>query len=350
MANSLKKKFCATAIGSVPHVNPSEICSRILDSYKDIPFWPQLPKRTFLENMYVQFMEGFPCAVIDEDKKKVWIDTSKDLMGGIEKAYHKIIEEDFEYFGMSERYAQGFYEFLAQARKRDLSGISYVKGHVTGPISFGLSVTDEKKQSILYHPELSEVLSKILAIKARYQIRKLKEISDDIIIFIDEPYLVSIGSSVVNINKEDVIAKIGETVQAIHEEGALAGVHCCGNTDWSILLELGIDILNFDAYGYVKSLSLYPEALTGYLKKGGSLAWGIVPTSEDAKKETPETLFRRIEEGVSTLESKGIEKKLILDSIVVTPSCGCGTMTEGEANNILTMNAEVSGRLREAYG
>jgi methionine synthase II (cobalamin-independent) len=350
MAKSLKKKFCATAIGSVPHCDAKQICEKILTDYKEIPFWPQMPKRSFFENMYVQYMEGFPCAVIDGDNNKVWVDTSKDLMAGIEKTYQKILDEDQEYFAITEKYAAGFHEFLAQAKKADLGGTRYLKGQVTGPISFGLSVTDEKKQSILYNSELAEVLTKVLAIKARYQIRKLKEIFSDIIIFIDEPYLVSIGSSVVNIKKEDVTTKIDEVITAIHGEGALAGIHCCGNTDWSILLGLDLDILNFDAYNYMNSLSLYPEALKGFLGRGKYLAWGIVPTSDDISGETEDSLTGRISEGMSLLNGKGIEGSVILDSLLVSPSCGCGTLGVEDAVKALELNVRVSRRLKERYG
>lgn len=350
MKKNFKKNFYATAIGSVPHTDAKEICEKILADYIDIPFWPQMPKRSFFENMYVQFLEGFPCTVIDEDKKKVWIDTSKDLLNSIEKAYQKILDEDIDYFSITEKCALGFYELLSQIKNKNLDSTSFLKGQITGPISFGLSVTDEKKQSILYHPELSEVLVKILTIKARYQIRKLKEVFNNIIIFIDEPYLVSIGSSVVNIKKEDVTTKIEEIVTAIHQEGALAGIHCCGNTDWSLLLGLEFDILNFDAYDFLKSISLYPDSLKDFFKNSKTLAWGIVPTSEKIKGEDEGTLIKKLEEGFGYLIDKGIEKKAILDSLMITPSCGCGTMNRDDAERVLDLNLKVSNRLREIYG
>ena len=47
--------------------------------------------------------------------------------------------------------------------------------------------------------------------------------------------------------RDDTVAKLGEVIEAVHAEGALAGVHCCGNTEWSILIDAGVDIINFDA-------------------------------------------------------------------------------------------------------
>ena len=86
--------------------------------------------------------------------------------------------------------------------------------------------------------------------KARWQIKMLKRLNPNVIIFIDEPYLVSIGSRYVNIPAGDVIRSLDEVFSAIREEGALSGVHCCGNTDWPLLLKRGVDILNFDAYNF----------------------------------------------------------------------------------------------------
>lgn len=344
------KNFCATAIGSVPHIDEKEICKKILATYTDMPFWPQMPKRAFFENMYAQFSEGLPGVVIDEAKKKIWIDTSKDLLGALEETYEKILDEDYDYFAITESRALGLYEFLRQAAGGNLGSASYIKGHVTGPISFGLSVTDEKKQAILYRPEIAEALVKILAMKARYQIRKLKKVFKNVIIFIDEPYLVSIGSSVVNIKTDDVTSKIGEVITAIHEEGALAGIHCCGNTDWSLLLGLDLDILNFDAYNFLKSISLYPEPLKNFLKNGKSIAWGIVPTSEEIKTGTEESLVKRLEDGFKLLIDKGIDKEAIVGSSIITPSCGCGTMNRKDADRVLDVNVKLSQRLKEIYG
>jgi hypothetical protein len=40
-----------TITGSMPHTDPQKACALITRYLKDIPAWPQLPKRSFLENM-----------------------------------------------------------------------------------------------------------------------------------------------------------------------------------------------------------------------------------------------------------------------------------------------------------
>jgi len=339
----LKFNFEATGVGSVPFNNPKTACRILFDTFKSIPFWPQLPKRSFLENMYAQFSETLPGLVLKEKEKIIYIDTSKVVVD-IERVYGKYLEGDLEFFKISENYAAGFYEFL-EGLKTVPKNIKFVKGHITGPISYALYLTDQNKKAIIHDKDLFEVLTKTLVMKARWQIKKLKKYFPDVIIFIDEPYLVSIGSSFVNINIEDALKRLDEVIEAVKKEGALAGVHCCGNTDWSLLLGRNIDILNFDAYNFMKEFSLYNAAIKNFLKRGGTIAWGITPSSEAIEKETDESLIERLSAAIRLLTDKGIDKGEI--SSIITPSCGVGTLGEDMAKKILNTAEMVSEKLNK---
>jgi methionine synthase II (cobalamin-independent) len=336
--------FEATGIGSLPFKDPKTACRAVFDNFLDIPFWPQLPKRSYLEHMYCQFSEGMPGVVIDEKAKTIHIDSGK-AGDGMEKAYQKFLDQDTEYFRISERYASGLYAFkdgfAANAKKA-----RFAKGHVTGPVSFALSVTDENKRSIIYDKNLFDMAVKVLCMKARWQVRLLKHLSEDVIIFIDEPYLVSIGSSFVNISKPDAVNAIEEIDGALKEEGAFSGVHCCGNTDWSLLLKSGIDIVNFDAYNFIKEFSLYSSDIEDYLKDNGTIAWGIVPSSDAALKESAASVEKKLEAALKALSDKGVNTDNM--SSIVTPSCGLGTLDENTASKILELTGSVSRKLTKA--
>lgn len=345
MGEAINKKlrfnFEATGVGSVPFKDSKSSCRIIFDNFKAIPFWPQLPKRSFLENMYAQYSQRLPGLVLDEKNNTVHIDTSK-VAQEIEEVYAKYVDGDLEYFKISESHAQGFYEFL-EFLNNPAKEIKFVKGQVTGPISFGLFLTDQNKRSVIYDKDLFEMLTKVLSMKARWQIKRLKEKFKNIIIFIDEPYLVSIGSSFVNINMEEAFKRLDELIDSIKKEGALVGIHCCGNTDWGVLLKRGIDILNFDAYNFMKEFSLYIADIKNFLKSSGTIGWGIVPSSEAIDKETKSTLVGRFKDAVRLLADKGIEKDSI--SSIITPSCGVGTLDEGKAKKILEYTKILSGQL-----
>lgn len=334
----IKGNFSTTGIGSLPYLDAKGtikgICSKV-----DIPFWPQLPKRSFKENMYVQFAQGLPSLVIDEKKRKIYIDTTKDLSEGLGSLYEAYLSEDYSAFGFTRDFAEGFYAFLDVAKEFNAD---CVKGHVTGPFSFGLGVVDEKGKPIIYNDTLKEALIKLLEIKISYQIDKLKSVSKNTIIFIDEPYLTSFGSSYVHIERQDVILMLSALIDKIHSKAALSGVHCCGNTDWSLLTETGIDIINFDAYAYSDTLSLYPKDIAQFLRRGGILAWGIIPTSEAVLEETEESLFNRLSEEIRKLEKKSIPRDLLLSNSLITPSCGMGTLSEKLTEEILKKLALVA--------
>jgi hypothetical protein len=335
----MKFNFETTGIGSLPFKDPDTACRIVFDNFKTIPFWPQLPRISYKEHMYCQFSEKLPGVVINENKKTIYVD-SKKAASSIEAVYQKYLEADIEYFKISESYAEGFYRFLDLFEKND-SGAQFVKGHVTGPVSFALSVTDENKKAIIYDDDLFDVATKILSMKARWQIRRLKTLKEKVIIFIDEPYLVSIGSGFINLPLEGVIKALDEIASSIRLEGAVSGLHCCGNTDWSALLKRGIDILNFDAYNFMKEFCIYAEDIKSFTKSGGTIAWGIVPSSEAIDKETTAAIAKNLKDGLQILADKGVEKKMI--SSLITPSCGLGTLDEKRAEKIIEYVNKIPG-------
>lgn len=338
----------ATAIGSLPHDDSASACREILLNLKDIPPWPQLPRRDFKENMYVQFSQGLPSVVIDEDKKTIHIDISLDIERGIERVYQKYIDDDLDYFAITPEYAQGFYQLLKQVEEKKLIP-KFIKGQITGPISFGLSVTDQNKKAILYHPELYQALVKTLAMKAKWQIRRIKAVNPNVIIFIDEPYLTSIGSAYISLNAQDALNSLDEIMEVIHSEKALAGIHCCGNTDWGLLTKSKVDIINFDAYDFGETISLYPEQINNFLGRKGTLAWGIVPTSASLNKEDAASLLIRLENQIALLKKKGISEDKIKKQLLLTPSCGAGTLSIDLALRALKTLSQLSDKIKAGW-
>lgn len=333
-----------TMIGSLPQKKAEDACEQVLRYLRDIPVWPQLPHRSYLENMYVQYSEGFPGVVVQGEK--IFVDRNNKLDEALEKLYAAVIENDINKFPVSPDYAAGFYKLLEYNNLK----IKAVKGQVTGPVSWGMTVGDKDGRAIAYDDVLSDASAKLLKLKASWMEQELKKISPNTIIFVDEPYLHSIGSAFFALSREKVTGLIEEVLSGI---SGLKGIHCCGNTDWSIVLSTSLDILGFDAYNYARSLTLYPKEVKTFIDRGGVIAWGIVPNqSENLDKETLSSLEDRLEDAISPFTRKGFDipfKQLIRQSMI-SPSCGLAGLSVEGSERALQLTAELSERVKSKYG
>ncbi len=330
-----------TIIGSMPHTDPDAACGLISYVLKDLPAWPQLPKRSYLENVYAQFSQGFPGVEIEGES--ITVNCSQDLDPDIEKLYAAYIENNIEQFPIERAYAAGLHTFLT------LPGLAprAVKGQVIGPVSFGLTLCDNNKKPILYDDVYSDLASKLLRLKAAWQERVLKQVSRNTIIFVDEPSMSVYGSAYYSFSKEKVITLLEDVLAGI--EG-LKGIHCCGNTDWSVILATSADIVSYDAYNYAESLSLYPDEIKRLLDRSGAIAWGIVPNDEASlSRESVSSLKDRLEEAMAPFTRKGIRFRDLVVQGLITPSCGLAPLSEAATSTALVLLTELSARMRKAY-
>lgn len=332
----------ATGIGSLPHTDARAAVRVTLENFPELPYWPQLPKRDFRENMYAQFSEGL--VGIQMDLAHEWMGLVKDdtLMDQVEAFYARYLEENPDVFAVSAEYAAGLYalrdEQAALARAR------WIKGQVTGPISFGLKVVDQTLKPMLYDDTLRDVLVKHITRKAQWQEKFLSALGTPIV-FIDEPSLALIGASVVALNRDEVVRDLEEIFSSLH---CLTGTHCCGNTDWGMLLQTSVHIISFDAYNYAENLALFADDVKRFLERGGVLAWGIVPTVEEhIANETVESLQARLDAAMQLLVRKGVDRALLLDRALITPACGLGTVSVAAAERALMLMRQLAERVRE---
>jgi hypothetical protein len=338
----------ATGIGSFPHKDVERTCDLIMETIPEIPIWPQLPNANFREQMEAQYSEAFPNVVIDDSKEKMYFNTGEESTTELERFYESYMAEDPEHFKISAEFSRGIYEMEKRLIADKPSSIRFFKSQVTGPVTFGLATVDENKRALYYNEIYRDVVVKGLRMKARWLLEKFKPLGYSQICFVDEPILSGFGSSTyVSVHREDVVRDLKEVVEVVHAEPALAGTHCCGNTEWPILIDAGVDIISFDAFEFGDTIAYYPEETKRFLDNGGVLAWGIVPTSEKITGETPESLITLLKEKITNLANKGIDQNLIWEQCLLTPSCGTGSLSVELSENIFYTLSKISRLLRE---
>ena len=342
--SAIKYHGLPLGIGSLPYNDPVYACNKVLSVFPESPFWPELSKRNWREGMgYIQ-SESLPGMREDNDRGVIYLDNTIDLSPELEIFYTRFIANEFSHFQVSPAYASGLAamrELLENDRRPD---IKFIKGQLTGPTTFGLIIKDAAGKAVLYDEQLMDTLIKGTVMKARWMIDEWRRLGLDTIIFFDEPMLQSVGSASVPINKEHAVNYLNEVVNSVD---CLTGAHCCGNTDWSILMAADIDVLAFDAYRFTENIALYPRQLQEFLDRGGALAWGIVPAEEAAADHSVASLTKRLEEAFLLVAKSGIDIDQLASTALITPSCGLGSLTIELADKILELTRGVSDWLRE---
>lgn len=338
----------ATGIGSVPHTDVGRACGDIFGLERTIPFWPQMVRRSPLEEMNAQFSEGLP--LLDFQDGRVRLAPQSSPEEDLARFYERYLAQDVDRFAISPERAQGLHGFLEQAKSQDRLPTPFVKGQSIGPVTFAATIPDAEGKPILYHPDLFEAVVHGLSIKALWQIRKLSGLGRRVILFLDEPFLASYGSAFTTLEPEQVTGSLSTLLDYLREHShAMIGVHCCGNTDWSLVLAAGPDILSFDAWGYMEHFLLYSPQILQFLEKGGALAWGIVPTDASLEEADLAGLTRRLEAGFQSLCRLGVDHDTLRRRSLITPSCGMGTLPLPLSRRCLKLLSALSTLLGERW-
>lgn len=334
------------AIGSLPHKNVDEAMELVEKNFSALPFWPQLAKFDKNEDMIVQFLENMAGITFNDDK--IYLDGESDeFFEQLEQLFLDFEEKK----GYEINYSSTFSKFIELVKKHKPK---YAKGQIVGPFTLATSLVDKEGKCAFYDETLKEVIVKTLALKALWQIEEIKKASPETtpIIFIDEPSISQLGTSAfITITKEEVVEMIKEISDLIKESGGLSAIHCCGKCDWAIPVECGVDIINLDGFFFAQSLSLFHKQIKPFLENGGIIAWGIIPTldSEALSNSTIDTMIDKFDKAIHYLVKKGIDKDLILNNSMVTPSCGAGSLSVELAYKAMDLTKELSQKLKDRY-
>lgn len=324
--------------------------------FKEIPHWPQLSRLSSAENMINQytsplinsgllFQKPGKLPIFNTDSED-WI----DRQAAFYSIYLEVIKSNdqslYDQFAFPAEYAAGFYAFVRHIETHGTGDARWLKGQITGPITIGLQLVDQKGRYAYYDDQLRDLIIKNLVVQAAWQVRALGRFGLPVIVFIDEPTLHVYGQSTyITLSRDKIIEDINDVVHAIKDAGALAGIHSCGSTEWSIPLESDADIVGFDAFNYFTSLELYFSELNSFLSRGGSLAWGLIPTSEKILNLRAEDLADLYKRQIDTFQKKGANRDLLRRQTLITPSCGAGNLSIIVSEKVYSLTAEVSSLL-----
>ena len=328
-----------TAMGIMPHQDIERALEVALSL--DIPFWPQLPKVSYFEDMYVQALENFPGARIDPVQQRIYFDLSRfyeELPSYFEKA------DDPQTFRLTKEFSIVYHRFL----ERDLSHYPAIRGQMISPISLGLKIVDENLKPIIYHDEVREVLFDFIQKKVSQQYKELRQKNPHAFVWVDDPGLALIFNALSGYTEFQARTDLDRFLEGL--EGP-KGVHLCAKPDWDFLLKSKIEILSFDSFNCGVVFVNYPS-LKDFVERGGVISWGIVPTyTELLEQETIDSLMERLETFWEDLSQKGVDQKKLLRQSLLAPAT-CNLLNPDKEKTVekaFEVLRDLSGMIRERY-
>jgi len=325
----------------MPHKNVERALELALSL--DIPFWPQLPRYNYYEDMYVQASEHFPGIVLDMEKQTLRFSQDK-FLAEIEESMRHFDEP--AYFDISDTYSVVYKRFL----DLDLADRPAIRGQLEGPISFGFNVVDENDRPILFDDMVRPFMLEFMAKRVNIQLTRLKKRNPNAFMFVDEPGLQFLFSAMAGYGDQAARADMEMLFSMIDRP---RGIHLCGNPDWDFLLSQDLDVLSLDVYSNGEIFAAYAPSVKKFLDRGGVLVWGIVPTNfEPFENENLDSLEERLETLWQALSEKGVDRDFLFSRSLLSPATCCLVNPDGEKTVEAAFKSiiRLSKRLRKKYG
>ncbi len=322
------------AIGSLPHTQLELALQLALRL--DVPTLPQLPRADAAEYMLPQALDGLP-GLISEADGRTAIDPARWQAGAgalAEKLDRALEGEGLEAFEPGETSCRAWKPFVWEVEARHPA---FAKVQVTGPLTASWATTLTDGAPLSTRPAIAAQVVRLVLARALAMTRALAGAGTRPILFLDEPGLYAFDRNRPAHRVE--LQELTFAATALRQAGALVGVHCCGNTDWSALFELPLDFVSADARLSLASELAAGSSLDAFLARGGRLALGIIPTNV-AERMPVEDLV------ASALALMGDKRAAILSRSILTPACGLALRTVAETEQVFDDLAQAQRLLR----
>lgn len=308
-----------TGIGSLPFGESARAVASVVEHLPELPCAPQLPRRSPREGMLAQAATGMAGVHIAADgslytdtRAIAAVDPATALQGEAWKTLRAFVD-------------------ATEGRRGP------VKLQLTGPITLGLALAGCGVPSPLaFTAAGAQVRAQATAMVTLIGNR----FPGGAVVVLDEPGLTALSSPSYPLPFDATIDLLSG-VLAVLSRGAIAGVHCCGPTDWQLILQAGPELVSFP-------VDDAPEGgvLAGYLERGGVAAWGAVPTDRPIGSE-PEPHWRRLAEAWCDAARGGCDPELLRSQALVTPACGLAHHGVEQVAHVFALVRRIAERVQD---
>jgi len=328
-----------TGIGSLPHTQAELGLQMALQV--DVPYVPQLPVGHPTEFMIAEALSGLPGLAVDDEGMCTvdlarW-EIARDSFGAsIEAA---LSAGDLSAFEPTPEACRSWKPFLWEVEHRKLA---LAKAQLAGPATVRWVAKTSAGDPVSEVALLDQQIFRFLLAKYLARAVALRKSGATPILYIDEPGLYAL-------DRRDprhlvVLQELKVLVMALHREGAVVGLHCCSNTDWAALMDLGLDVLSVDARLSLDAVLDDTQALGRFVGAGGLLGLGIIPTDLSATYDVA-VLVDAVDASLRAALGPQYARGQL--PCLLTPACGLAMRSTLEAERVFEQLRAAQKRLTE---
>jgi methionine synthase II (cobalamin-independent) len=215
-----------------------------------------------------------------------------------------------------------------------------VKVQLTGPVTLGLALA---RAGVAWRPAFA-VAAEAVRVRSRALLDQVARWAPEapVVAFLDEPSLAVAEHPGFPLAPWAVVDLLTAAISAL-QGAAATGVHCCGPTNWRVVIDAGPDIISLPV---ALASSLEPTALAAFLGRGGWVAWGAVPTDAPVSDDVA-FLWRRLVAVWCDFVRAGCSSNLLRERAIVTPACGLASHGRSQAERALRLASDVGRRVQQ---
>lgn len=317
-----------TGIGSLPHTKLEPAIQMALQV--DVPYLPQLPSANPSEYMIPAALDGLPGMSFDSDGR-VTVDVAEweRKKAAFELELETALKtSNLAAFEPSTGACRAWRPFVFEVENRKLA---LSKVQLAGPATVRWAAKTTTGEPVSDHAELDQQIFRLLTARSLAMVKALRRANSTPILFLDEPGLYALDSR--DPRHLIVLQELKLLIAALQREGALVGLHCCSNTDWSRVLDLGLNLLSVDARLSLDALLEERRPLLAFLQSEATLSLGIVPTHLSSTYDVSE-LADSVEVALRATFPADRPFSRVLSQVLLTPACGLAMRSVVDAERI----------------
>jgi hypothetical protein len=306
-----------TGIGSLPFRDPHVAVQFVEQVCPLVPFWPELPRRSREARSVAQTLSAVTDLVRPRCNGSGYDVVPSRLATLLERLEQAPVR-------LEPARSPGFFAFAQAVAAGRFAHAAAVKGQLIGPLTLAWQLFAEGVP-LVAQPVSRAAIGRYLQRLAHWQLDRLTQWGKPVLFFLDEPCL-TLTLSPSAPPHEGLLTVLHELLASLRRPGVLLGVHTCarlpaGSPAIAALCQVRPEIIAFDAHQGLEVFCADPAA-QDFLRTGGRLACGLVPTWPRLDQLDPQALYARwlgATTGVIATEAWALQT-------LITATCGLGLL------------------------